>query len=79
MRYTICGLLVPLIMVLVPPFVWADGSQTQTPAEPGKVLAGQPCPCGALPFEGLRSLGKERHLRRPVMRLKLQRRILRGP
>jgi hypothetical protein len=38
MRYTVCGLLVALIMVLMPPFVWAGGSQTQTPAEPGKVL-----------------------------------------
>ena len=38
MRYTVCGLFVALIMVLTPPFVWASGSQTQTPAEPGKVL-----------------------------------------
>ena len=38
MRYTVCGLFVALIMVLTPPFVWASASQTQTPAEPGKVL-----------------------------------------
>ena len=38
MRYTVCGLLVALIMVLMPPFVWAEKSQTETPAEPGKVL-----------------------------------------
>jgi hypothetical protein len=38
MRYTVLGILVALTMVLVPPFVWAEGSQTETPAEPGKVL-----------------------------------------
>lgn len=38
MRCMIFGFLVALTMVLVPPFVWAGGSQTESPAEPGKVL-----------------------------------------
>lgn len=38
MRYTVFGFLVALAMVLAPLFVWAEKSQTETPAEPGKVL-----------------------------------------
>ena len=41
MRYTAGGLFIALIMVVMPPFVWAGGNQTQTAAEPGKVLVEQ--------------------------------------